>query len=341
MPATAWVFGLQPRAPLRLGSHAEDIDRARALAASDTLFGALCWATKAVFGNEALERLLDGLKSPEPQLRISSMLPVRWDDSGPGEIFFPLPVRKPVRQLDDRKLLRQVSFIDRTAYRWLFGAEGSSREPRRFGELLGAGLDGHELARPWEVQSRSRVTVDRRSGASALYESAATHFALPGSSNGTASRVIPGVVALVADEAVLKHLTICLRVLGEAGIGGERSSGMGRFELLGPHACELPVTANPAAGPTLSLCWPSPADLAAGAFELDETRGYRVVERGGWIASEAWNGWRSRRVAMLAEGSYLGGSGPGGGLADVTPEAGGEHPVYRYGFGLFLDEVRL
>ncbi|GAB4338185.1 MAG: type III-A CRISPR-associated RAMP protein Csm4 [Dehalococcoidia bacterium] len=340
MPASAWVFGLQPRSALRLGAHAEDIDRARTLAASDTLFGALCWATKAIFGTDALEVWLNGLKSGR-QLRISSMLPVRWEHGKPGEVFFPLPIRKPVRQLDDRKLLRQVSFIDRATYHWLFQAEDRAEMPRRLGELLGFGLEGSEKGPPWEVQSRPRVTVDRRSGAAALYESAATHFVRPPATEGMVAAVVPGIVVWAAEVAALDHVTTCLRVLGEAGIGGERSSGLGRFELLGPHACDLPVTASPAAGPTLSLCWPSPDDREAGAFELDQDQGYRVVERGGWVASEEWSGWRSKRVAMLAEGSYLGGNGPGGGLVDVTPKAGAGHPVYRYGFGLFLDEVRL
>ncbi|PFG73554.1 type III-A CRISPR-associated RAMP protein Csm4 [Tepidiforma thermophila] len=341
MPPSAWVFGLQPRSPLRLGSHAEDLDRARALAASDTLFGALCWAMRALFGTGVLEAWLNEMRSAEPPIRISSMLPVRWTDGKLAEVFFPLPVRRPVRQFEDRKFLRPVSFIDRGAYRWLFREGAPSGTPRRAGELLGFGLETRQEEASWAVQSRPRVTVDRLSGASALYESAATHFSLNGDGNRRAGQFVPGVVAWVADEAALEGLTTCLRLLGEAGIGGERSSGLGRFELLGPEACDLPVTPDPAAGPTLSLCWPTQADLAAGALQLDPDRGYRVVERGGWISSEEWSGWRSKRVGMLAEGSYLGGKGPGGGLADVTPEAGRGHPVYRYGLGLFLDEVRL
>lgn len=341
--AGPWLIRLEPRSPFHLGAHSEDLDRARPLASSDTLFGALCWAYRAVWGAAELEAWLERFREGDPPLRISSMLPVLEHGPAP-QVLLPLPYRRPVRQLEgDRKLLKHTRFIDREAWRGLFADDGVELEA--VGEVLaGAAVaaalrePGGAGLQPWALSSRPRVTVDRISGASALFEAAAAHFPL---ARTGAIRLMPGIIVLASDPAALDRILTCFEVLGEAGIGGERSTGLGRFRPLDPVASPVPVSGSPGAGPLLSLAWPTPADLASGALELPADRGYRVVERGGWIASPEWQGRRSRRVAMVAEGSYLGGNGPGGGLADVTPEAGGPHPVYRYGFGLFLEEAAL
>ncbi len=369
MAAGAWLVRLEPSSPMRIGAHAEDIDRARAFAASDTLFGALCWARRMLWGADNLVDWLDPFIAGTPPLRISSMLPV-LEGTRVRELFFPIPQRKPAAVLDDRKLLKRAKFIDRPAYSALFTTvTGQSSSIRSVGELLtsshflirgvqvGAsdavpvrGIDagrggGAQADLAWAVGSRARVTVDRVSGASALYTSSAAHFSrgTTGSPADEADRVrlLPGLIVLVDDEDVLGETIMCLEFLGEAGIGGERSSGLGRFSVLEPVESPLPVSGAPGAGPLLSLCWPCEADRVAGALDLPTDRGYRVVERSGWIASPEWSGWRSRRIAMLSEGSYLGGNGPGGGMVDVTPAQGQGHPVYRYGYGLFVEEAAL
>ncbi len=340
MPRQAWLVQLSPRAPMRVGTHPEDIDRARPFASSDTLFGALCWAMRQLFGEAALESWLERFRAETPPLRLSSLLPmVRVN--GQVEPLLPMPQRRPAGALPDRKWLKQARFVDFAAYRWLLSGSGDA--PALMSDaLIGGPLrdtlpgSGEEPQRIWEIQSRPRVTVDRVSGASALYESAAAHFA-----NGAGGVTVRPGLYLVADEGELARVLTCLEFLGEAGIGGERSTGLGRFAIESPRRSPLPVSESPAAGPTLSLCWPTPGDLARGALELPEHLGYRVVERSGWIASPEWAGWRSRRVAMLAEGSYLGGAGPGGALVDCTPEPGRAHAVYRYGFGIFLEEAQL
>ncbi len=322
-----------------------------------------------LWGADDLVEWLKPFIAGTPPLRISSMLPV-LEGAKVRELFLPVPQRKPAAVLDDRKLLKRAKFIDRPAYSALFTTvTGQSSSLRSIGELLtsshslmrgvqvGAGdavpVRGLEAGRgggaqadfAWAVGSRARVTVDRVSGASALYSSSAAHFSR--STTGAPAdeedrvRLLPGLIVLVDDEALLGDMLVCLEFLGEAGIGGERSSGLGRFSVLEPVESPLPVSDDPSAGPLLSLCWPCEADRGAGALALAADRGYRVVERSGWITSPEWGGWRSRRIAMLSEGSYLGGNGPGGGMVDVTPAQGQGHPVYRYGYGLFVEEAAL
>lgn len=340
MPQTAWLIELTPRAPLRAGAHPEDIDRARPFASSDTVFGAVCWAMRQLFGESALSSWLNTLAASPAPTRLSSLLPLlrhrEW-----SEPLLPLPERRPAAPLPDRKWLKRAQFVDREAYRWLLGGEG--RAPAIVGNVLVAGkllesraAGDESLPRLWQVESRPRVTLDRLSGASVLYESAATYL-----SPAHATVTLSLALYCLADEAELDRLLVCLEFLGEAGIGGERSTGLGRFEVRSPVPSDLPLSSDPSAGATLALCWPSPADTEQGALQLPEDRGYRLVERSGWVASPEWAGWRSRRVTMLAEGSYVGGNGPGGGLVDCTPQTGQAHAVYRNGLGLFLEEAKL
>lgn len=341
MPGRDWLIELQPTAPMRVGTHPEDIDRARPFAASDTLFGALCWAIRQLFGESELERWLDGVRATPPLVRLSSLLPIiRIGDN--AEPLIPLPQRLPSATLPERKWLKQARYVDRAAYHWLVTGEGEA--PSLIGEVLVGQLLQRLLTglewRPlqlWAPASRPRVTIDRFSGASALYESAVYHFA----DVDAPISVRHGVYLTVEDDRALERIVLSLELLAEAGLGGERSSGLGRFLLVPPRESPLPLSANPSAGPTLSLCCPAKADFASGALELPAGLGYRLVERSGWVSSPDWAGWRSRSVAMLAEGSYLWGSGPGGTLVDCTPEPGRAHRVYRNGIGLFLEEARL
>jgi CRISPR type III-A-associated RAMP protein Csm4 len=141
-----------------------------------------------------------------------------------------------------------------------------------------------------------------------------------------------------------KQGELALQVLGDAGVGGERSAGHGLFRLHGPH----PLSGLPDPTPggrflTLSLYYPTEAELkdVVGGDDIS----YRFQVRRGWMSSpdqvesaedEALSGSALRRkaVRMFAEGSIL--CWPEdktalGDLADVTPDVFSPHKVWRYG----------
>jgi CRISPR-associated protein Csm4 len=144
-----------------------------------------------------------------------------------------------------------------------------------------------------------------------------------------------------------KRGELALQVLGDAGVGGERSSGHGLFHAYGPH--EMPGLLEPVPGGrflTLSLYYPREGELAE--VLGGEDVGYRLWVRRGWMASPdrvqsgehgmlSGSGLRRKAVRMFAEGSILRwpGTVPLGALADVTPDAyrqSGGHAVWRYGY---------
>lgn len=140
-----------------------------------------------------------------------------------------------------------------------------------------------------------------------------------------------------ADTELEARLEACLRFLGEEGIGGERSSGAGRFEV--EYWGDLPSEWNEVIQfqrgnhySLISLFWDETIDKDW----LDESDRYIIQERGGWIAS-SFSGRQLRRqmVRMFAEGSVFS-KKPNGQLADVTPSGFTKHSVYRSGIAVSL-----
>ena len=152
-----------------------------------------------------------------------------------------------------------------------------------------------------------------------------------------------------ANPALEHNLRVAIEFLGEEGIGGERSSGAGRFNVkwYGDLPQEwkdvklLDTTTSHHA--LLSMFWTDDSDQFAslGLTSENLSASYELIERGGWITSPS-SGRQSRRksVQMFAEGSVFSGI-PHGKLADVTPDRfdnpqQGGHKVYRSGIALSL-----
>jgi CRISPR-associated protein Csm4 len=138
-----------------------------------------------------------------------------------------------------------------------------------------------------------------------------------------------------ADAELESQLRIALELLGEEGLGGERSSGAGRFiptwEALSD---DWQAAVNFDQGnrhSLISLFW----DKRITPYWLDAQARYALQERGGWIASPSGRQLRRKMVRMFAEGSVFS-QVPRGQLADVTPAGFTQHPVYRNGIAFSL-----
>lgn len=144
------------------------------------------------------------------------------------------------------------------------------------------------------------------------------------------------LVKYQSDEAKTRFLA-GLRLLGENGLGSDRTVGYGRFtftedEITFSH----PVSSDYMI--SLSLYLP---DYEQEFLEaLGPAAKYELVRRGGWI-SEPFNTLRKRNVYMFTEGSLLKFNGSGeaikGRIVDVKPLAlTTHHAIYRSGKSIFL-----
>ncbi len=285
--------------PLHAGTTSVDAQEVDEVIHSDTLFSALTLASLGLYGE-----LL-------PEVSLSSAFPFVKDT-----LFFPRPLLPlenirvdPEAAEPYRKEIKSIRYVDERSFiEWLHGQVVDLERMIGLSRELSSGVAS------WV---RARITSDREDMSSHLYFVGQTVF-----SEG-------GLFCLLNSHSWdRRRLESLFQYLGEQGIGGDRSSGYGRFR---PEFFnwEPPSIDSPRSYVSLSLVNPAP----------EETRSlvsYSLLDRGGWIESLAPGpARRKKRVAMLSEGSVFNGK-VGGRMLDVTPDGWDSHRVFRYGKAFLL-----
>lgn len=365
MDATA--YHLEARAPFHFGLRGVGIEATAVHGPSDTLFSALCHAIRQQFGLATLQDFLASCSSLDPPLVLSSAFPYvlsrreeeveDWSppnlfDPGRAVRFFPRPMEPPPGVPDvpkERKRIKKIAWVSEGIFRAWVGGEslGQHYAPKHLvqgGRVWLTAPEKERVAgwrdeetddiRLWAVGDVPRVTVDRRASTSTVYQAGRVWFPTGG-----------GLWLLMRWRSDWqKRGELALWVLGDEGIGGERSAGHGLFCLHGPY----PLSGLPDPTPgerflTLSLYHPTKGELAD--VLGGEGINYRFQVRRGWMASPdqvesaeegtlSGSALRRKAVRMFAEGSIL--RWPDrrtalGALADVTPDVFSTHKVWRYG----------
>lgn len=344
------IYHLRARSPFHFGERGVGLEASAEFAHADTVFSALCSVWRELYGTQSLEELLSGFLSDPPFL-LSSAFPYAAGQDGVIR-FYPRPFGTvPGLGPDDYdhfKRLKGVQFVSETIFRLWVEADhrlaGELPENKSAANLLHGGkvwftraeADGLREAAPvdaggqphlWKKGEVPRVTVDRLSSSSAVYQAGRVTYA-PG--GGLWIGFVPSDAPLVAQVEEV------LAALGDAGLGGERSAGHGQFDMAGSEDLVWPDPNGYSV--SLSPFWPANQEQAS--LLSGEGSAYSLLLRRGWIGSPEGSGLRRKAVRMLAEGSVLDGLYDGllGGLADVTPDVfdtrPSAHPVYRYGYAL-------
>lgn len=317
---------------------------------SDSLFSAILATVAEVYGVDAVETLVAAIQA-DHVLRVSSVFPLV------GQLpLFPFPrlhVELAKREIRVGKRLKKLRYVSKGILQRLLTAQPMddwlpSEAPNK-GLVLNGGqvwiaadeqaqlpaglatLPHHALGetRLWKTGTVPRVTIDRVSNASAVYQVGRTVFA-----EGCGLWFLADVVEAYADM-----LDVVVHVLGDSGIGGERSAGYGKFA---PERMPAPDLADPARHPramALSRYHPRLDELEAGVLTGDVA--YDLVDIGGWLYSPGQPAQRRQRIRMLEVGSVVNTSGgvPTGQIRDVRPHyeaATFPHPIYRSGMAIFV-----
>ncbi len=298
---------LRFRAPLHIGSSTLSEEDTYDYAPSDTLFSALCHAYLGAFGTRDLEELL-GRFDGSPPFLISSAFPYHGDT-----LFLPLPRIKAPRRAEGeersaKKLLKETSWIPLESFSALLRG-GDLDLPKG----LGAKLPTKELL--------PRVALDRESSGSSIYYVCRSVFPDGG-----------GLWTLLdlKDESLEPRLRKTFHLLGDMGIGGERTMGCGFFE---PEFEAVPEGLSNllgGAGPYITLSRVSPAPEQA-----DRADRYALVESRGWMSSPTGIQRKRKSAWFFAEGSSFT-ERVSGKLLNVTPADFQEHEIYRYGYGMYV-----
>ncbi|MEJ5366424.1 MAG: type III-A CRISPR-associated RAMP protein Csm4 [Desulfosoma sp.] len=290
------------------------------------------------------EEVLQALASPTPPFVLSSLFPFGPEGGKGGRRLYALPrpltsppVKDPAILQSAGKDLKKIPYLQPgDALRWLDGTPFSAEALEAVQERA------RRLARPWDPESeegwmssslRPRVALDRSAQNSVIWWCGEVHFS-PGA----------GLYGLVRfrDAAWKKRVEAAFRLLGDMGLGGERTYGLGTFRFGGFAPVEeawsdVKRPAKAARYVLLSRYAPAPEELdrlrdVLTAWNMEESRGFVVSGRHATTL-------KRKRVRFLTEGSVA--TTPlAGRLVDVTPEHGPAlglaHRVYRSGMGFWF-----
>ena len=311
------TYHLNFRSLLHLGRRGVGLEETEISIPADTLFSAICQTWRTFYGEEDLTDFLAQYETGEPFL-LTSAFPFA------GNIrFFPKPlIDFKVNADDERKKLKKVRYLSEKRFRQIANDEEIAFDSNHLindGQLWVQHGDQCPSA-VWNIDKRPRVTLDRQSSSSEIWHLGGVKFH-EGCGLWFGAK-------FDAEETQTQIETI-LRVLGDTGIGGERSAGYGIFDL---HSEPAGIESERETDRfiTLSPICPRDADELNRLIQGDV--GYALEECSGWIGSAEGNGLRRQQVWMFAEGSVLAGNGARiGRLVDLKPEAC-PHPVWRYAY---------
>lgn len=264
----------------------------------------------------------------------------------------PKPIEKPVNYPDSdlsiAKTYRKLNYLPLDIWRQWYQGDGfdTTSDFQELNSRLQKLINDYKAAfKPYELP---KVAIDRTTRATNFYHTGLVQFAWePGTAHSQSTvNSLAGLYFLVQfpeqNNELETRLRMALELLSEEGLGGERSSGAGRFQMdwgeLTKDWRSLIDFANGNHHALISLFWQQ--DLKPDW--LAESDRYSLKERGGWIASPSGRQLRRQKVHMFAEGSVFSRE-PIGQLANVTPQAfirpNGNfvpHAIYRSGIALSL-----
>lgn len=317
--------------PLHIGEKERIYNLTQAFAHSDTLMSGIINSYSLLYGNDSTARLLDGFFGQTPPFELSSTMPYLK-----GEFFVPKPVglnlysykgegvgneiKRGAIEVDKDKELKKVKFIREKDILDNFPGKyrviGNFLVPKeRFLELNA----GKELLFG-KVEERARVSVDRLTSSSNIYYF--SHFEF-------AEDAGLWFYLKINDRRLEDRIKAAIRLLGDEGLGGDRSCGLGSFEAKFDR-CSLPD----GKGPTkyyvsLSLVNPRSRD------EIEKASYYEVLTRSGYVYSKSGLGIKRKAVRVFAEGSVFAGRVCGR-VVDVTPRDFYQHRVYCFGLAFLI-----
>ena len=251
--------------------------------------------------------------------------------------FLPEPDERPGKPADDQYAVRlqdgALCLLPEEADQLPDGLRLNAQGAKRSLRLL-------KRQNVWHSERTPRVTVDRINSASNIFHAGRTRFA-PGCGLwfGVQWRD-PGTA--VGDQSGLSHregLEQSLAILGDEGIGGERSAGYGAFTPMWGEEFHLRDSRPGRVAWLLSRYLPAPAEIPE--CLSDPRAAYKLVRVGGWARALQEADQRRKQIYFLTEGSLIAwpSSDPAGAIADLRPQfpaSAGDfpHPVWRGGLAV-------
>lgn len=354
-------FRLHPHSGFHFGKQGLDQEASRVTFPSDSLYAALTATAALVDGRAMAAEFTAALSSDNPPVRLTSLFPFCGDLP-----LFPLPhMQLNIRQGQEleRKFTKKVRFVSPAILQKIVrGADMTddyyrvTREPN--GTVTAAGQDGAFMqhknvwltwaerkklpaalqkatdaaslrdkiaaATVWEIQTLSRVRVDRLTNQSQIFRVARTRFQ-------ESCGLWLGMQC--SDPAWQATILNWLHILGDSGIGAERSSGYGGFRVE-QMADPLTFADGGERRLLLSRFVPQSAEITT----LQTNAAYSLARVGGWLYAPTAPALRRKTITLIETGSVVTANTLNGRVVNVTPnwQARQLPPVHRVGLALTI-----
>ncbi len=312
---------LKPRSPLVM----EEVH-------SDTLFGAICWGYRWLYGEEALEQLLERFKSGEAPFLISSCFP--YLEAGRDRVYlYPKPVafEPGGGEREDAELakkLKRIKYVSEGLFKKMCaspGVEDAGKHKLHRREVLSFKVGGEwyiadgEVALEREVADRLVDESDEKKeprrktlrimgkyekpGVQVNRLSVSPEETLHFRSEYTLAPNAGLHFLIYGSQEEVKEVEAALRFLADRGLGGKVSCGRGAFEFNGLEE-DVELDKPKQGFVTLSLYLPKKEELSA--FGEGNTW-YEIAVRKGMVEGsfiKVRNQWKEK-LLMFAEGSVF------------------------------------
>ena len=269
------IIYLQPKTPF-----------SKAVPRSDTLFGAICWSIRLLYGEQELIDLLNGFQENVAPFVLSSVFPFVQNIKGQKFLFFPRPMLPPKiseltseEKYQEEKKAKKAKFVSQTAFTAILN--GSFKKENfiaHAGVLMTQGEKDQlkPLAKFLVETEVARNTINRLTNATVnLFHEpvVATHnYEKVAKLTGEISeKLTSGFYFLVKidsqfDQKLRPMLKAAISFLQEKGFGGNTSVGFGQCaveisdSLTVANKAIFPEIADAKQLVTLSLMFPNNAD---------------------------------------------------------------------------------
>jgi len=293
-----FVVKLKFKTPFHIGGRRGDLIDIDEIIHSDTIFSAILSMYSLVFGLDKTNKLVHRIFE-ENLFKISSAFYYYKD-----LLFLPKPLGFNLSMKDeDYKKQKKVRFIDRELLTNYTG-EITIKDMFAFRKEY---EENFEI--PFAITERPRVVVDRSTSAAHIYYS-------------SSCELIDGAglwFYLDANEEIFDEIKTVINILGDEGIGGERTYGMGLYEA---EISEEKIEEKEGTSYLLiSLMNPFPD-------EAKYVEKYNIIQRSGYIYSPYLKSTKHSTVNVFSEGSTFS-KDVKGKILDFTPDGFSIHRILK------------
>ncbi len=321
-------FKLRFKKPIHIGGNQPGFEHTDEFIHSDTLFSALINAWQMLYPDD-MDIFFPPSKNGSldfPFFKISSAYPFVKN-----QLYFPKPSWKlgtpqiTFHSPEIAKKIKKLSWIELSIYEsWLNGELEEFIPEETYGEgrywNRGVKSERDQEFYPALIEDSPRIVKDRTTETTDIFYFSRLFFA-----EGCGLFFL----ADFQDDSVIEKFRASLRLLGDEGIGGDRSVGNGQFELE-ETTVEIRSPKDSEYSVSLSLVHPKNGE----AKMLGEDSSYDLITRRGWVHSERGLPLRRQTVRMFTEGSVFAEMSPEGDLVrvlDKTTAPDLDHDIFRYG----------